>query len=59
MLKKLKLYQQQGKKLVSIYREDKSDLKNVLIRKLSRHIQLPAPTAPFGEGHEKHEDEVK
>lgn len=36
MLKKQKLYQQQGKKLVSIYREDKDRLEDVLRTKLRR-----------------------
>jgi len=40
MLKKQKLYQQEGKKLVSLYREDKPDLENVLRRKLKRYIAL-------------------
>jgi hypothetical protein len=40
MLKKLKLYQQQGKKLVSIYREDKPQITEVLRRKLSKHMRI-------------------
>jgi len=40
MLKKLKLYQQQGKQIVSVYREDKPDLADVLHRKLSRYMRL-------------------
>lgn len=40
MLKKLKLYQQQGKKLISVYREDKPELEQVLNGKLSRYVQL-------------------
>jgi len=40
MLKKLKLYQQQGKKLVSLYPEDKYNLDIILKSKLSKYIQL-------------------
>lgn len=40
MLKKLKLYQQQEKKLVSLHREDKSNLDAVLRRKLARYMRL-------------------
>jgi len=40
MLKKLKLYQQQGKKLVSIYREDKPQIDAVLRKKLSRYMRI-------------------
>ncbi len=34
MLKKQQLYQQQGKKLISLYPGDKPGLRNVLLRKL-------------------------
>ena len=40
MLKKLKLYQQQGKKLVSLYPEDKNNLDIILKSKLSKYIGL-------------------
>ena len=40
MLKKLKLYQQQGKRLISIYREDKYQMDEILSQKLSRYINL-------------------
>jgi len=40
MLKKLKLYQQQGKRLISIYREDKHRMDEILHKKLSRYINL-------------------
>ena len=40
MLKKLKLYQQQGKRLISIYREDKDQMDVILSKKLSRYINL-------------------
>ena len=40
MLKKLKLYQQQGKRLISIYREDKYRMDEILNKKLSRYINL-------------------
>ena len=40
MLKKLKLYQQQGKKLVSMYREDKPRLDEALREKLGKHMQM-------------------
>jgi len=42
MLKKLKLYQQQGKKLISLYREDKPQLEKVLSTKLGRYARLPS-----------------
>jgi len=37
MLKKLKLYQQQGKKLISLYPDDKNNLDEALRGKLSRY----------------------
>ncbi len=40
MLKKLKLYQLQGKKLISLYPEDKNNLDIILKSKLSKYIQL-------------------
>ena len=40
MLKKLKLYQQQGKKLISIHRKDKAQLTDVLRQKLSRYMRI-------------------
>ena len=40
MLKKLKLYQQQGKKLVSVYREDRPHLEEVLRKKLKAHMRV-------------------
>ena len=40
MLKKQKLYQQQGKRLVSLYPEDKADLDTVLRQKLGQHVRL-------------------
>ena len=40
MLKKLKLYQQQGKRVISLYREDKPHLAPVLRRELSRYVRL-------------------
>lgn len=48
MMLKLKLYQQQGKKVVSVYREDKPQLEGVLTEKLGRHMKVgdggkPAP----------------
>ena len=36
MLKKQQLYQQQGKKLISLYPADKPDLQNVLLSKLEK-----------------------
>jgi len=48
MLKKLKLYQEQGKRLISLYREDKPDLEAVLTRKLSRYLRVSC--ADSGEG---------
>lgn len=41
MLKKLKLYQQQGKRMVSLYREDKRNLDGVLRGKLAKSLSLP------------------
>ncbi len=40
MLKKLKLYQQEGKRLISLYREDKPHLENVLSKKLGRYVRM-------------------
>ena len=40
MLKKQKLYQQQGKKLVSVHREDKPRIDRVLREKLGKHMRL-------------------
>jgi len=40
MLKKQKLYQQQGKRLVSVYPEDRDNLDTVLRQKLRPHTQL-------------------
>jgi hypothetical protein len=35
MLKKQKLYQQQGKKIISLYPKDKNNLDNILRKKLN------------------------
>ena len=40
MLKKQKLYQQEGKKVISVYREDKPRLTEVLREKLSHYVKL-------------------
>jgi hypothetical protein len=48
MLKKLKLYQQQGKKLVSLHREDKPRIDEVLKRRLGKHMRIDPAT---GTGH--------
>jgi len=40
MLKKQKLYQQQGKRLISVYREDRPQIEEVLQSKLSRYVRL-------------------
>ncbi len=40
MLKKQKLYQQEGKRLISLYPADKPRLANILREKLSRYIRL-------------------
>jgi len=40
MLKKQKIYQQQGKKMISLYREDKARLRQVLKKKLCRYMCL-------------------
>ena len=45
MLMKLKLYQQQGKRLISVYREDKANLHDVLREKLGKYVRLEPPTA--------------
>jgi hypothetical protein len=41
MLKKLKLYQQEGKRLISLHPEDKPHLTEVLAAKLGRYARLP------------------
>ncbi len=46
MLKKKKLYQQEGKRLVSIEREDSDRIEAVLKEKLARHIRLPNGPLP-------------
>jgi hypothetical protein len=43
MLKKMKLYQQEGKSLISIYREDKPHIEQVLSHKLSRYMRIQQP----------------
>lgn len=43
MLMKLKLYQQQGKRLISVYREDKGNLTEVLREKLGKYVRLESP----------------
>lgn len=40
MLKKQKLYQQQGKKLISLYPDDKPNLRDVLLSKLAKLNQM-------------------
>ena len=40
MLKKQKLYQQEGKKLISLYYYDKDNLEKILKQKLSRHMKI-------------------
>ncbi len=40
MLKKLKLYQQEGKRLISLYREDKPRMEEALRAKLKRYMRL-------------------
>jgi hypothetical protein len=40
MLKKQKLYQQQGKRLLSLHFRDKPHLAQVLAEKLSRYMRL-------------------
>ena len=40
MLKKLKLYQQQGKKLISLYPKDKNKLDTILKQKLNKYIKI-------------------
>lgn len=40
MLKKRKLYQQQGKRLVSLYPQDKPSLGDVLRQRLGRYVRL-------------------
>ena len=44
MLEKKKLYQQAGKKLVSVYRRELPDLDRLLRERLSRHLKLPDPS---------------
>jgi hypothetical protein len=45
MMEKKKLYQQAGKKLVSLYAHEKSRLREALREKLERHVRLDAPRA--------------
>ena len=45
MLMKQKLYQQEGKALVSLYPEDKPRLGEILAAKLTRHQHQPADAA--------------
>ena len=40
MLKKLKLYQQEGKKLLSLYPEDKNNLDSVMKQKLGKYVRI-------------------
>ena len=40
MLKKQKLYQQEGKKLISLYYYDKDNLEKILKQKLSRYMKI-------------------
>lgn len=40
MLKKQKLYQQEGKKLISLYFQDKPDISKILRDKLARYIKI-------------------
>ncbi|MBN1671699.1 MAG: HEAT repeat domain-containing protein [Kiritimatiellae bacterium] len=40
MLKKQKLYQQQGKRLISLYRKDKPRLEESLAKKLAQHMRI-------------------
>lgn len=40
MLKKLKLYQQEGKNLISLHREDLPNLEEILRAKLARHMSI-------------------
>lgn len=42
MLKKLKLYQQEGKRLISLYRDDLPELETILEKKLRRYMRLDA-----------------
>ncbi|NLF37854.1 HEAT repeat domain-containing protein [bacterium] len=44
MLKKLKLYQQEGKKLISVHFSDKPHLRDVLRKKLTRFVRLEPAT---------------
>lgn len=41
MLKKQKLYQQQGKRLISLYASEKHRLTDVLVERLARYARLP------------------
>ncbi|MCX6992065.1 MAG: HEAT repeat domain-containing protein [Kiritimatiellaeota bacterium] len=49
MLEKKKLYQQAGKKLVSLYAHEKPRLRETLRDKLSRHARLPGKVAEGGQ----------
>lgn len=50
MLKKLKLYQQEGKKLISIRREDKPRMEDMLRAKLSQYVRFER----IGEAQSRH-----
>lgn len=43
MLKKQKLYQQQAKRLISLYPTDKPNLKNILLQKINHFAKTPHP----------------
>lgn len=46
VLEKQKLYQQAGKKLISLYGRDKPHLRETLHARLATHIRLPPPATP-------------
>jgi hypothetical protein len=53
MLEKKKLYQQASKKLISFYRNEKAQLRNLLHERLSHYMQLPplrSSTPPLSNG---------
>ncbi len=55
MLKKQKLYQQEGKKLISLSFRDKPRLREILEEKLSRYIHLPGAGGARAESNSQQE----
>jgi hypothetical protein len=52
MLEKQKIYQQAGKKLLSLHARDRPRLREALRERLATHIRLPAASSPSASGSE-------